>query len=339
MTENQQCTNKVFKLSELKPHPKNLMIYGSDNDETFSELVQSIKDDGLRTKIIVNDTGTIISGHRRFKALKELGYTEIECEVRHYENEMEELMDLVVCNVNRQQKTRVQHIREGDIIYDIEAQKVRQSSGSRNGLSSKMELRDIVAKIINWGMGAQHSGKNYSLGRSALREADRLRHLGQNDLADIIITQINKRGASAAYQVAFKVDMAKLDASTIEGLRAGHISGRSNNLPLKFTNQEEVRYPDKPIGVTKAEIEMTVDEYNAQSRGEIEIAIATMEKDYVSSAIESAIQDFQIKIAQCMTHQREIAHLDNREKARLNRIMSKFIEDFEKDKNIITGGI
>ena len=40
-----------------------------------------------------------------------------------------------------------------------------------------------------------------------------------------------------------------------------------------------------------------------------------------------------------MIHQREIMQLCTEEKVRLNRIMSKFIEDFQKDKNYITGGM
>lgn len=86
-------------------------------------------------------------------------------------------------------------------------------------------------------------------------------------------------------------------------------------------------------------MEQTVREYNAQSRGEIKIVIPEREKGYISKTLEKAMADFRRETAQCMTHQREIAKLDNEEKIRLNRIMSKFIEDFEKDRNYITGGM
>lgn len=213
---------KIFPLSELKPHPRNTAIYGEKEDDgTFSELVNLIKEHGLRSKIIVNEEGLIISGHRRFKALQELGYTETECEVRHYDNEMEELRDLVICNSGRRQKTRVQQLREGEAIYEVEEWKAKQrqeigknqyslkdqSSVSLCNNEEKGETRDIVAKIISWGSGAKSSGKDYSLGRSALKESDRLRKEGNTGLADIIITQINKRGAHAAYDLAFKVDI------------------------------------------------------------------------------------------------------------------------------------
>lgn len=360
---------KIFQMEELKPHPRNISIYGErEDDETFSELVQLIKVHGLRTKIIVNENGLIISGHRRYNALKELGYTQIECEVRHYNNEMEELRDLVICNSGRRQKTRVQQLREGEAIYEVEEWKSKQRQATSTGganptlrnrgaeAESKGETRDIVAKIISWGTGTKGSGKDYSLGRSALKESDRLRKEGNTDLADIIITQINKRGAHAAYELAFKVDIDKLNDTMMSGLRSGQISGRSNSLPLKqeFNNsikKEEKLQSKKKVetgspsakcigsSVTIDDLEQTVREYNAQSRGEIKIVIPEREKGYISKTLEKAMADFRRETAQCMTHQREIAKLDNEEKIRLNRIMSKFIEDFEKDRNYITGGM
>lgn len=360
---------KIFQIEELKPHPRNITIYGEkEDDETFSELVQLIKVHGLRTKIIVNEDGLIISGHRRYRALNELGYTEIECEVRHYNNEMEELRDLVICNSGRR-KTRVQQLREGEAIYEVEEWKSKQRQESGKNQYSPMEqssitlkadekgsTRDIVAKIISWGAGTKSSGKDYSLGRSALRESDRLRKEGNTDLADIIITQINKRGAHAAYELAFKVDIEKLNDTIMSGLRSGQISGRSNSLPLKPEFNKSIKKEEKSqskkkveigspsanrIGssITMEDLEETVREYNAQSRGEIEIVIPEREKGYVSKTLESAMSEFRCKVAQCMTHQREIAKLEEEEKTRLNRLMTKFIEDFEKDRNYITGGM
>lgn len=355
---------KIFQLVDLRPHPRNTAIYGEkEDDETFFELVQLIKEHGLRTKIIVNEIGLIISGHRRYNALKELGYTEVECEVRHYDNEMEELRDLVICNSGRRQKTRVQQLREGEAIYEVEEWKANQRSelnlvqnadreqSSHSDNEERGRTRDIVAKIISWGSGSKSSGKDYSLGRAALKESDRLRREGNGDLADIIITQINKRGAHAAYDLAFKVNIEKLNDITMAGLRSGQISGRSNSLPLKpeFEKNGKGKEPENSVNENENKKnkqafdntveEETVREYIAKSRGDIKIVIPEKEKGYVSKTYEAAMTEFRRKTAQCMTHQREIQKMDEEEKVRLDRIMIKFIEDFQKDRKYITGGL
>lgn len=347
---------KIFKVKDLKPHPRNRTIYGDGED--VSNLVDLIAKYGLREKIIVNEDGVIVSGHNRQRALLELGIEETECEVRHYSNVMEELMDLVICNSGRRQKTRVQQLREGEAIYEIEAYKAKQRLLSvQNNNRAVKELwsltgdeqgqtRDVVAKIIKWGTGGKSSGKDYSLGRSALKRADELRESGNDDLADIIITQINKRGSHAAYDFAYKVDIDSLNDLTLSGLRAGQISGRASTLPLKpefdkskKRNNESVAVEEKKsTPITKQDLEDIVQEYNAQSRGEISIEIPEMDKGYVSKTLEKAMSEFKTKVAQCMTHQREIINLEDEEKERLERIMSKFIDDFKKDKNYILGG-
>lgn len=348
---------KIFKVKDLKPHPRNRTIYGDGED--VSNLVDLIAKYGLREKIIVNEDGVIISGHNRRRALLELGIEETECEVRHYSNVMEELMDLVICNSGRRQKTRVQQLREGEAIYEIEAYKasIRQKSVLSNSLvkdqssltrdsDEQGQTRDVVAKIIKWGTGGKSSGKDYSLGRSALKRADELRNNGNDDLADIIVNQINKRGSHAAYDLAYKVDIDSLNDLTLKGLKSGQISGRASILPLKpefdksKKKKEEIKEVEekKSSLITKQDLVDIVQEYNAQSRGEISIEIPEMDKGYVSKTLEKAMSEFKTKVAQCMTHQREIINLEDEEKERLDRIMSKFIEDFKKDKNYILGG-
>lgn len=344
---------KVFPLNELKPHPKNVTIYGEKED--ISDLIDLIKKYGLRERIIVNEQGVIISGHRRYQALIELGYTEVECEVRHYDDEIGELVDLLNCNATRK-KTKVQRLREGEEFYRIEEIKSRERILSKQnnraatehcslaGNDEKGETRDIVAKKIKWGA----SGKDFSLGRSALKKSDELRQQGNDDLADIIITQINKRGAHAAYDLAYKVDVDSLNDLTLSGLRSGQISGRAKILPLKpeFDKSkknedivvQETNFTNTNSKITRQDLEAVVQEYNAKSRGEIDIQIPELEKGYISKTLESAMMDFRKKVGQCMIHQREINNMSDEERTRLNNLMTRFIEDFEKDKTYIIGG-
>lgn len=66
-------------VSELKTNPLSLAIYGVNED--VSDLAESISQHGLFSPIIIKPDGTILSGHRRFAAVKRLGWEEIECTV------------------------------------------------------------------------------------------------------------------------------------------------------------------------------------------------------------------------------------------------------------------
>ena len=76
---------ELWSIVPFKNHP-----FKVERDESFKELLESIKDNGLLEPLLVrlNEYGRyeLISGHRRKLALELLGYKEAECYV-------EELID------------------------------------------------------------------------------------------------------------------------------------------------------------------------------------------------------------------------------------------------------
>lgn len=71
---------------ELKPHPRNSCIYGSDEDVT--ELVELIAQSGWVKPLVITPSRTIISGHRRWKAALQLELESVPVEVRELPNEL-----------------------------------------------------------------------------------------------------------------------------------------------------------------------------------------------------------------------------------------------------------
>lgn len=63
------------KLSEIKPYENNPRI----NDDAVDDVVESIKQCGYITPIVIDEDGVILAGHTRFKALKKLGRN--DCDV------------------------------------------------------------------------------------------------------------------------------------------------------------------------------------------------------------------------------------------------------------------
>lgn len=234
----------------------------------------------------------------------------------------------------------------------------------------KGEARDFVAKKVGL-----RSGHEVDRAITAVNKIEELKKIGRTEDAELIRGVLNNRSVSAAEELARNIDIVEIPEEEKPLIRSGkkssysyveqakqkqkpkeetkicktcgktfsiHMFYKGKNECKNCCSEKKQQKNTEYIGntsITMADLEETVREYNAKSRGEIEIVIPEMEKGYVSKTIESAMTEFRRKIAQCMTHQREIKRLEKEEKIRLSRIMAKFIEDFQKDKNYITGGM
>ena len=68
-----------ISIKQLKTCPINSEIY---RDSDVGDLVNSIGEVGLLQPIVVTPDNLIVSGHRRFKSIQSLGWTEVEVEVK-----------------------------------------------------------------------------------------------------------------------------------------------------------------------------------------------------------------------------------------------------------------
>ena len=64
-------------LTQIKPYWRN----ARKNEKTVEAVKQSIKDYGFNQPLVIDTNNVIITGHARFKALMQLGYTEAPCVV------------------------------------------------------------------------------------------------------------------------------------------------------------------------------------------------------------------------------------------------------------------
>lgn len=66
-----------IKIEDLKPYENNAKIH---TEEQIEQIKKSIEEFGMNDPIAVwGEENTIVEGHGRLEALKELGYTEIDC--------------------------------------------------------------------------------------------------------------------------------------------------------------------------------------------------------------------------------------------------------------------
>ena len=194
------------KISQLTPHELNAEIYGEEIlTDTFLE---SISNKGVLVPLTIKDDGTIISGHRRYKAAQKLGKEQVPVTIKEFKSKLEEKEAILSFNSQRE-KTYKQKMREAEKWEEIEREKAQKRKkktqlqgkdedgnpdfGEANICTTegKGKTRDKIAKKIKIG-----SGETY-------RKAKKVWDKAQNGdgLASSLVEEINGENTSisAAY--------------------------------------------------------------------------------------------------------------------------------------------
>ena len=66
----------------LKVHPQNTEFFDDISGQDYEDFKKSIQEDGIISDIIVAPDMTIVSGHQRYKAAKELGIKMVPVQIR-----------------------------------------------------------------------------------------------------------------------------------------------------------------------------------------------------------------------------------------------------------------
>jgi len=176
----------------LEPHPLNDDVYG-DRSNPDEALIASIETHGVVEPIVADpqpdagesaDQPTILSGHRRVEAAKEVGLEQVPVRFVRLETDLERRERLLTHNQNRD-KSFSQKLREAEELERIERERARRRQGTRTDIvensaqggeepSSADEdfgkTRDKVAETVGIG-----SGRTYEMAKTvwdAAQEGD-----------------------------------------------------------------------------------------------------------------------------------------------------------------------
>ncbi len=116
----------------LKPHKWNSDVYGDEPPD--NAFVASIREKGVLVPLTIKADGTIISGHRRWRAAMEVGLVEIPVIIEEYASEEEERRAFVDYNRQRE-KTFSQKMREAAFIEETERIAAKARQGTRTDLA------------------------------------------------------------------------------------------------------------------------------------------------------------------------------------------------------------
>ena len=116
----------------------------------MGDLVNSICEVGLLQPIVVTPDNTIISGHRRFKSIQSLGWTEVECEVKDIPEDQIDV-HIVLYNQGRN-KVATEILREIKILYS----NLWVGSGNNKGGGRNTQMRDVISQKMGISSGSIH---------------------------------------------------------------------------------------------------------------------------------------------------------------------------------------
>jgi hypothetical protein len=85
-------------VDSLRPHPLNEKLYPV-NEEEDDDLAESMERSGMLEPIVALPDGTIISGTRRWRAARKLGWKTVRCEFRSFDDP-----ELAILEYNRYRK-------------------------------------------------------------------------------------------------------------------------------------------------------------------------------------------------------------------------------------------
>ncbi len=138
--ENKSFTQEL-DINSLVPSQNN--FYGIREVE---ELAKSIKENGLMHNLVVRkkDDGTyeILSGERRYRALKSLGYEKIPCQVKENLNDLDAELMLIQANAEQRELTpseKMEGIKRLEAIY---------KQKRNNGEKLQGKTRDLIGKDL-----------------------------------------------------------------------------------------------------------------------------------------------------------------------------------------------
>jgi len=135
----------IIPLSKLKSHPQNEEIYTISN---IDDLEQSISKLGLLEGLVIDEDYQVISGNRRFVAVKKLGWESVECQ--QVSIPKEEILTYIIHHNKQRVKTCRERINEAKVLMKLHSigQGKRTDILTCVNANTSKKTRDVVGEMI-----------------------------------------------------------------------------------------------------------------------------------------------------------------------------------------------
>lgn len=183
-------------VSELRPHPENVNIYGDSAD---GDLVISVKEKGVINPLLITWDNRVINGHRRLDAARRAGLKEVPFVEFPSRDELDILEALVESNRQRA-KTNEQIGREARVLLSIEQERLAREKAQRIS-----EIRSQSAEDISDGLDIGDNHSDLQAGENTLTEVSVPEQKPRRDSYVNVGDKVG-RGSSFVHQTVRVVD-------------------------------------------------------------------------------------------------------------------------------------
>lgn len=182
------------QLSDLRENGYNEKIYGVE--ELSDVFIESIRINGILEPLAIKADGTIMSGHRRWRAAKHLNMETVPVRVVGYDNELDEREAVIIFNKQRV-KTFSQKAREAEELEAIEGERARQrmlagkamEPSGNISVGYKGETRDKVAERVGLGSGRTYDKAKLVWGKAKEGNEKAIEYVDKLDTGKITVSK------------------------------------------------------------------------------------------------------------------------------------------------------
>jgi hypothetical protein len=145
-------------LSELTINPMYRDLVPVNQDD-FQRILASVKEEGVREPIIVNQDFVVLDGHTRYAAAEAAGIDEVPFMIREFDSDWEERRYVRMANLQRRQLTKpqvaklvVDQSKDYDGRHGKASPKSPNSDSLPQGKSAELAGKEIgmVPLILEW---------------------------------------------------------------------------------------------------------------------------------------------------------------------------------------------
>jgi ParB/RepB/Spo0J family partition protein len=138
-----------FSPEDLEPHPLSREVFGDLPEEEYQELQKDIARRGIQDPVQVipgeNGTYTVVCGHQRVRAARELGI-KVPCIVREdLRDDLDIREHLIRDNLTRRHLTDYQRGKVIEALYEVERQRARERQELTKLAGRGVQKKDIMA--------------------------------------------------------------------------------------------------------------------------------------------------------------------------------------------------